>query len=82
MPSDDRQITRRVIRVSPDDVERVRTVLHETWNWTQPITISPVWFVHDGLLSRGSAIPSDFSTFDERVHDHQHAARQEPADAE
>lgn len=74
----------RFIIVSPDDVETVRDRLfRESANWVRPDQLeeiipppgfaSPVYRVH--VRSDITGIPSDYSTFDERVRDIKRAAQ-------
>lgn len=64
--TDERRIARRVIHIDPDDVQRVRYtgIGDPSGKRPPPIFLTPEWGV-----SPGGAIPSDYSTFDERVRD-------------
>lgn len=67
----ERNIVRRVIRISPDDVDRVRQITG-SYGWLDSrlrAYLRPEWTVSPDCL------PSDYVTFDERVRDIKRATR-------
>lgn len=69
--SDERRIARRVVRIDPDDVQRVRYagIGGPSGKRPPPIFLTPEW-----VVPPGGAIPSDYATFDERVRDIKNAS--------